>query len=166
MFSTLTNGIRRFIALLSRALQVIVAIGVAVIMFAIIFHITGRYFFGVTHMGTMELVRYTMIWVSLLGAALAFQAYEHVTVNLFERWLSKRLRYKLNIAADALLCTFLAAMIVGGIKISLRNMSQISLGMQIPMGYPYFAIPVGGVSMLLYVLLDMMEKITEIAAPR
>lgn len=51
-------------------------------------------------------------------------------------------------------------MVVGGIEISMRNMAQISLGLQIPMGYPYLAIPVGASFMVLYVLLNVLEDMT------
>lgn len=108
----------------------------------------------------MELLRYTMIWVSLLGAVLAFRANEHVKVNLFKDVLSPHNLLRLNIVANIFLLLFLLAMVVGGIEISMRNMAQISLGLQIPMGYPYLAIPVGASFMVLYVLLNVLEDMT------
>jgi len=147
----------RTINVVDQVLRYVVALGVATILFAIIFHICGRYFFGRTYMGTMELLRYTMIWISLLGAVLAFRANEHVTVNLFKGRLSPGNLLRLSIAAEIFLLVFLLAMVVGGLEISLRNMTQVSLGLQIPMGYPYLAIPVSGSFMILYVLFNVIE---------
>ncbi|MBM9518201.1 TRAP transporter small permease [Desulforhopalus vacuolatus] len=153
------KGLGGTVNVVDQILRYVVAIGVATIMFAIIFHICGRYFWGITYMGTMELLRYTMIWVSLLGAVLAFRAKEHVIVNIFEGRMSPRNLLRLSIVADTFLFVFLLAMVVGGVEISMRNMNQISLGLQIPMGYPYLAIPVGGGFMILYVLLNVVENI-------
>lgn len=156
--SLFNRGLKRVLTIVDRFLSFVIATGVAIIMVAIIFHVIGRYFFGATYMGTMELIRYIMIWVSLLGAVLAFGCNEHVKVTIFENILSRRNYLFMNLAADTLLLVFLGAMVAGGIEISMRNMQQTSLGLQIPMGYPYLAIPMGAGFMILYVFSGMVEK--------
>ncbi len=158
--TTIVEGI---VAIFDRLLRFSVAFGAASIMFAIIFHVVGRYFFGKTYMGTMELIRYTMIWVSLLGAVLAFRSREHVKVSLFRDILSRRNLLRLKIFANLVLIVFLGAMIVGGIEISIRNMAQTSLGLQIPMGYPYAVIPLSGFFMIIYVLANILERMTNLS---
>ena len=147
-----------------RLLRWILALGTALIMFAVIFHVVGRYVFGTTYMGTMELVRYTMIWVALLGAAVAFGTNGHIAVNIIQDRLSKRSALLLHIAGNILLLLFLIVMIIGGFEIAIRNFKQISLGLQIPMFYPYLAIPVGGISMLLYILVRILDSLTQLLA--
>lgn len=159
LLGLVAKGLGGTVNVVDQVLRYVVAIGVATILFSIIFHICGRYFLGRTYMGTMELLRYTMIWISLLGAVLAFRANEHVIVNIFEGRMSPRNLLRLSIVADTFLLIFLIAMVIGGLEISLRNMNQVSLGLQIPMGYPYLAIPVGGGFMILYVLLNTVENI-------
>jgi TRAP-type C4-dicarboxylate transport system permease small subunit len=158
----LTNSLGYVVKIVDRGLRGFVAFGVAAIMFAIIFHVSGRYLFGKTYMGTMELIRYTMIWVSLLGAVLAFRVNEHVKITVFDNLLSARNNLRLGIVAHLFLMIFLVAMVIGGIDISMRNMQQVSLGLQIPMGYPYLAIPVGAGFMILYVLFMVLENMTEL----
>lgn len=152
----ISTGYTGFINRIDLLLRLITGTGVALIMFAIIFHVVGRYLFGKTCMGTMELIRYTMIWVSMLGASVAFRTREHVCVNLFANVLNKRHLNRLRITCNLGLLAFLYAMVSGGAEISIRNLNQISLGMRIPMFYPYLAIPIGAGFMSLYVLEDCL----------
>jgi len=158
-FNAIHSFLRRLISCLDKGVRVILGVGMALIMAAIIFHVVGRYFFGRTYMGTMELVRYTMIWVSILGASAAFATKEHVLIDMLARKLPPRTWRWFRILADLILCAFFISMILGGKTIAIRNFSQTSLGLQIPMFYPYLAIPVGGVLMLLYTLLDVFDSV-------
>ncbi|ACN17799.1 DctQ11 [Desulforapulum autotrophicum HRM2] len=157
---------RTLVGYWERLLRWILALGIALIMFAVVFHVVGRYFFGKTYMGTMELVRYTMIWVALLGAAVAFGSEGHIAVNILQDRLTKRSATWLRIAGNILLGVFLVVMIIGGFEIAVRNLKQISLGLQIPMFYPYLAIPIGGISMLFYVLMNILDSLTQLLSLR
>lgn len=144
---------------LDMTIRGLMALSMALIMASVVFHVFGRYFVGKTYMGTMELVRYTMVWTSMLGAAAAFGAREHVSITFLKSRLSHASWVWLNFIGNALLCLFLVIMIIGGITISIRNLNQTSLGMQISMFYPYLAIPVGGVIIIPYVLSDMLSSL-------
>lgn len=144
---------------LDMALRYLLAISMALIMSLVVFHVFGRYFVGKTYMGTMELVRYTMVWMSMLGAAVAFSAREHVSITFFKTRMTPASWVWLNFAGNAMLCLFLIVMVIGGVAISIRNLNQTSLGMQISMFYPYLAIPVGGSIMIPYVLSDILRNL-------
>ncbi|MBA7571424.1 TRAP transporter small permease [Candidatus Atribacteria bacterium 1244-E10-H5-B2] len=156
----LKGSFQNFVYQLDNVTEIILWIGVSLILFAVVFHVIGRYFFGKTYMGTMELIRYTMIWTSMLGASNAFTSGEHIGMELLKNKVSKRTWWWISILANVLLCIFLIAMLIGGTKLSFINWNQISLGMQIPMFYPYLAIPVGALFMFFHVLLDILNTIT------
>jgi len=156
----LKEGFQNFVYHLDNITEIILWIGLGLILFAIVFHVIGRYFFGKTYMGTMELIRYTMVWTSMLGASNAFTSGEHIGMELLKNKVSKRTWWWISIFANTLLCIFLVAMLIGGIKLSFINWNQISLGMQIPMFYPYLAIPVGALFMFFHVLLNILNTIT------
>jgi len=155
----LKEDFQNFVYRLDNVTEIILWIGVSLILFAVVFHVIGRYFFGKTHMGTMELIRYTMVWTSMLGASNAFTTGEHIGMELLKNKVSKRTWCRISLLANILLCIFLVAMLVGGIKLSFINWNQISLGMQIPMFYPYLAIPIGALFMFFHVLLDILNII-------
>ena len=144
---------------LHKAVSVFLAFGMALIMFLVVFHVFGRYFFGKTYMGTMELVRYTMIWISMLGAAAAFGVKEHPCIDFMRLRMPPRIWVKFNMLGYLMLCLFLIGMIIGGFEIAVKNWHQTSLGLQIPMFYPYLGIPVGGMIILPYVFMDMLNAI-------
>ncbi len=139
-------------------LRYLLAVGMFVIMTAVIFHVCGRYFFGLTYMGTMELVRYTVVWVSMIGTACAFGARDHVCINFLQSRISRRKWFWLHLLGDLMLIAFVVVMIKGGVTISLRNWHQTSLGMQIPMLWPYLAIPLGGLIILPYLFHDLLGR--------
>jgi TRAP-type C4-dicarboxylate transport system permease small subunit len=157
----INNLLQGLVSGLDCGIRALLAVGMGVIMSAIIFHVVGRYFFGWTYMGTMELVRYTMIWVSILGAAAAFTSKEHVVINMLSKKLPERVWFWCRIGGDLILCGFFVAMIYGGQSLAIRNFNQTSLGLQIPMFYPYLAIPVGGGLMLLYSLADLLNILVD-----
>jgi TRAP-type C4-dicarboxylate transport system permease small subunit len=107
----------------------------------------------------MEFIRYSMIWVALLGAAVAFGSNEHVYISFFQNKFPKNIWFWISIIAKIFLVFFLGIMIIGGTKLSINNLNQISLGLQIPMFYSYIAIPIGGLVMLPYILLNMINSI-------
>ena len=148
-----------FLKVQDRVIRLVLAVGMAIILFAVVFHVFGRYFFGKTYMGTMELVRYTMIWVSMLGTASAFGVKEHPCITFFEERVSPRMWLLFHLSGYLMLCLFLVVMIIGGFQISMKNWHQISLGLQIPMLFPYLAIPVGGIVMLPYIAMDMLSAV-------
>jgi len=155
------NSLHTLVSGIDRLVRFLLGTGMVVIMVAIVFHVVGRYLFGKTYMGTMELIRYIMIWVSILGASAAFSNKEHVIIDMLSCKVPKKLWFWSRFGGDLLLCCFFVAMIIGGQSIAIRNLSQTSLGLQIPMFYPYLAIPVGGVLMLLYTLLDLLNTLTD-----
>ncbi len=158
LFRNLMNGL---VSCLDRVVRVLLAAGMSIILSAIIFHVVGRYLFSMTYMGTMELVRYTMIWVSILGAVAAFTCKEHVIIEMLSNKFPERIWFWCRIGADLSLCAFFVAMIYGGQLLAIRNLAQTSLGLQIPMFYPYLAIPVGGCLMLLYTLSDLFNTFVD-----
>lgn len=150
------------IALLDKLIRFFLAIGMGIIMFAVVFHVFGRYFIGKTHMGTMELVRYTMVWVTMIGTSAAFGSGDHVAITFFKERVPKAAWFWFNFTGNTVLCLFLVIMIIGGVEISFNNLNQTSLGLQISMFYPYLAIPVGGCIMLPYILSNLLENYIEL----
>lgn len=155
IFVWLSSGLKY----LDVTIRSLLALCMVLIVSLVVFHVFGRYFFGKTYMGTMELVRYSLVWMSMLGAAAAFGAREHVSITFLKNRLSQASWVWLNFVGSALLCLFLVVMIIGGITIAIRNLNQTSLGMQISMFYPYLAIPVGGFLMLPYILSEMLQNL-------
>lgn len=160
IYLTLSRGLKY----LDKAICYLLAFSMALMLALVVFHVFGRYFVGKTYMGTMELVRYSMVWMAMLGAAAAFGAREHVSITFLKDRIMPVSWFWLNFLGNIMLCVFLIVMIIGGVVISIRNQNQTSLGMQISMFYPYLAIPIGGAIMIPYVLSDILRDFLSLFA--
>jgi len=154
----LRNPLQGLLNWIDPIVRLLIGAGMALILGAVVFHVVGRYFFGRTYMGTLELVRYTTVWVSILGASAAFGSKEHVVIDALAEKVPKHIWFWFRLLADLILCVFFVVMIIAGQRMAIQDFSQTSLGLQIPMFYPYLAIPVGGVLMLLYTLVDILNS--------
>jgi TRAP-type C4-dicarboxylate transport system permease small subunit len=101
---------------------------------------------------TDETMRYSMVWVTFLaGSGLVFRR-EHMATALFDHPRFEPIRRVVQAIIMLSIAAFAAVMTWNGWSLALRNAVQLSPSAQIPMIYPYIAIPVGGVLVLVYAL--------------
>jgi TRAP-type transport system small permease protein len=109
-----------------------------------------------------EYSRFGIIWVVMLGAAVAFDQGAHVAID-FTDTMPPRTQRIVRSAGYICGIAFVAVLAWQGFRLSFATMRQISPALGIPVGYAYLAIPVGAVIMtvqsLLFALLpDVREK--------
>ncbi|MFC4714414.1 TRAP transporter small permease [Planococcus dechangensis] len=108
-----------------------------------------RFVLGSPLAWTEELARYSLIWLTFLGAAYAMSLKAHigmeVFVNLF-RTPGKKALY--TVASIASLMFFLL-MVVEGYSLAMQGMSQSSPVLRIPMGAIYMIIPISGAILII-----------------
>lgn len=109
---------------------------------------------------TDELARYLLIWLSLLGSAYMVGEKEHIAINI----LSKKLSIKLQsvIVNSSILIFAITVMIIGGmyLVVTVLSLDQLSATLQIPMGYIYLAIPLSGILISFYSVVNISESFT------
>lgn len=121
------------------------------------FQVVGRYVFGKSYFWAEELARFSMVWIAFLGAAVAVSLKAHTRIDFFINLLPPKPRKFVemfdNIACFAfiVLVTYYSIDIV---KISMRNLST---GLRVPLGYVYIALPVSGVLMMVYFLVQIFS---------
>lgn len=143
----------RVSALLTRMVQATEALS-AVLIIVILVCNAAQIFFRyvlVRPLGfTEETMRYSMVWVAFLaGSALVFRR-EHMAVSPFEHRRLARLRPVANAINMISTAVFAGLLIRYGFPLALRNGTELSPSAQIPMIYPYIAVPIGGVLILFY----------------
>ena len=137
----LVEGINKVVHIILIALMVVLVISVFC-------QITFR-FFDHSIAWTEELARYSMIWMTFLGAAYALATRAHIGMELLvDR--SQGMMKQIFIVVAAVVClVFFVMMVVNGFELSMRVMSQPSAVLQIPMGIVYSVIPVSGFILIL-----------------
>jgi C4-dicarboxylate transporter DctQ subunit len=111
-----------------------------------------RYFFKMSLFWVEEFIRYAMIWISFVGAAVCFRRGIHFGVDLILRVKSRFFVRAVRIVIETacfVFCGFLLKYSVDLVLFS-REMGQISPAMRVPLWVIYIIIPLTSLLALLY----------------
>jgi TRAP-type C4-dicarboxylate transport system permease small subunit len=114
-----------------------------------------------------EIARFLLIWITLLGGAVAFGEKAHLGVDYFIEKLDEGAQKFMAIFGQFVILVFAVSIfIIGGTNIVLRNMGQTApalgpkFGLQ--MGHVYLALPIAGS----LIIIIAVEQILELALAR
>lgn len=96
-----------------------------------------------------ELGRYLFVWISFMGAAAGVRYQVHLGIDIMEKILPETAYRYVVVLVNLIIQVFLAVIIFWGFKILGVIRFQTSPSMHIPMIYPYMAVPVGSIFMLI-----------------
>jgi TRAP-type C4-dicarboxylate transport system permease small subunit len=152
---------RQIKKILDRCLELLVMGVVGVLVVAVLWQVFSRYVLQSPSKWTEELATFLLIWVALLGAAVATGRGAHLGIDYFVQKLPPRDRMGAEIFA--FLCIALFAffvMILGGAELvrMTLDLKQKSPALGIQMGYVYLAVPISGFFMLLYSVIGLSER--------
>ncbi|MHB1007291.1 MAG: TRAP transporter large permease [Chloroflexota bacterium] len=105
-----------------------------------------------------ELSRYIFAYIVYLGAALATHRRGHMAVDVVVKKIPARLRDGWHIAIDAIVATVLLFALVSGWQFTVASEILISTAMKIPTSYFFFCVPLGAGLMLLFLVLDPLDR--------
>lgn len=124
------------------------------------YQIVTRYFFNRPSTVSEELLTYAFTWMALLASAYVFGKRDHMRMGFLADKLIGAPRKYLEITIDLL--TFLLAavvMVYGGISITKLTMIQTTASLRVPMGYIYVIVPVTGVLIMLFSLMNAADML-------
>jgi C4-dicarboxylate transporter DctQ subunit len=104
-----------------------------------------------------EVARYLLIWTVFLSSGLAIRRGAHIAVDILPTTLKGKARSVLLTVNWCAVGTLLGILLFYGARMARLNMSQMSSALQMPMGIPYLAIPVGAGIMLIEVGVQIAE---------
>ncbi len=96
-----------------------------------------------------EASRYLFVWISFMGAAAGVRYQVHLGIDLMEKILPAGSYRMVVILVNLIIQVFLLMIIYWGFKILGVIQFQESPSMHISMRYPYMAVPVGSIFMLI-----------------
>lgn len=91
-----------------------------------------------------EMIRFLFVWASCVGAAVGVKEHIHIGIDVLTNLLPKLGQRIVAMIVQVILCGFDVFLIKFGVNLVNQTMKQPSAGLQIPMGYVYWAIPVLG----------------------
>lgn len=112
---------------------------------------------------TEEILRYLLVWTTMVGGAYAYGRRKHLSINMLAKKLSARGQKVLDIFVQAVVIAFcVVVMIVGDLRLVETTFNQISSALHLPMPYVYASILVGGVLIIFYAIIFIFEDIKAI----
>ncbi|MGY6549886.1 MAG: TRAP transporter small permease [Roseinatronobacter sp.] len=141
---------------LAAILKPVVALGMAALIFVITAQIVSRVFFT-AFAWTEEVARFLLIWLTFLGAALAWQQGRHIAVKVLVERLPPGQRHIVQMAALAVVCGFALALAWLGWSFMEVSAFQRSPSLRLRMTYVYLVIPVAAGLIAWFSLTDILR---------
>lgn len=151
------HKIRKIIdVILSSACAIIFAAMVVIVTYQIV----TRFIFRSPSTVSEELLTYSFTWMALLSSAYVFGKRDHMRMGFMADKAGPGGQKILGILSEILIMVLAASvMIYGGVTITHLTMTQSTASLGIPMGVVYTIIPISGVLIVLYSILNLIDLI-------
>ena len=150
---------------LDTLLETLTAFSMAVLVIDVTWQVITRFILKNPSNWTEELATFLMIWVGLLGAAVALNRGAHLGIDYFVGKLAVKKRLFTELFVFACTAAFsISVLLLGGLRlVSITFMQgQISPALKIPMGYVYLSVPIAGFFIALYSIEFFIETVIKI----
>lgn len=137
---------------LNEKIRCVAGVFMGIMTILVIIQVFYRYVLGDPLTGSQELAIFSMVWVVMLGATIAFRNRSHIAVNLVVDMFPPLTQRIVRCVSYALILVFLGILGVQGWSLTMRAMLQISPSTHIPVGYIAVSIPICAVVSALYIL--------------
>jgi len=150
---------------LDKSLDFITAFTMGVLVLDVTWQVITRFILKDPSSWTEELATYLMIWVGLLGAAVALNRGAHLGIDYFVEKLDEKKRLFTEAFVFLSVSIFaLSVLFVGGIQLVSETFQfgQTAPATGIKLGYVYIAVPISGFFIALYSIEFLTETIIKI----
>ncbi|HRR33777.1 MAG TPA: TRAP transporter small permease [Kiritimatiellia bacterium] len=143
---------------LVRALEVLIIAMVALLTLTVLWGVFTRFVMGRQAEYTDELARLLLVWVSMIGAALAFGEKAHLGVDFFVNHLHPEARKTLSVAVQVIIVALaFTVFIAGGWSLAMAQMGQeLPTLRPLTRGMVYLSLPVAGGFIALFALENLV----------
>lgn len=132
------------------------------VMFVLVFsQVLARYLFSVSFAWIDEVVGFSMIWLTYLGAGLALREGRLVGFDLIQKKLPGKIERGLRILIGLVILVFMFALIYWGFRFSMFGLHKETNVLQVSRAIPYAGIPVGSLFLSLHLILFFGRFISE-----
>lgn len=147
---------------MTRALEAVIVAAMALLVADVVWGVFTRYALGQQAKWSEELARFLLVWVALLGGAVAFGTKAHLGVDYFVDHLHPAAR-KLTAVVSHLVVLFFAGEVLlhGGTQVVREALilEQTTPALGWKMGHVYLALPIAGLFVVLYTVENLVETL-------
>jgi len=142
---------------LFQGLEFVVFVLVIAILTLVATQVFTRYVLHIPVNWLEEAARMSLVWLVMIGAAVAAERKEHYLIDIILRILPARLALVTLTLTNILGIAFLVVLAVTGYAYFRSGMSATYVSLNVPRGYIYAAIPIGSVLMIFSLLSQSIE---------
>ena len=144
-------------SILNKILDVLAGSSMAVMVILTTYQVITRYIFKSPSTWSEELVGYLFGWSTLFGATIVSGERGHMNIPILIDRFNPTLRKAFHIFGEGIALLFSAAILVfGGIQVSRLAMGQQTSSLGVAVGVFYWAMPMCGVVILLYSIMNII----------
>ena len=147
---------------LTQGLELFIVATMALLVADVVWGVFTRYALGEQAQWSEELARFLLVWVSLLGGAVAFRTKAHLGVDFFVNHLHPDARKVMAVVAHLVVLFFAGAVLLLGGASVVREaliLEQTTPALGWKMGYVYLVLPISGFFVALYTVENLMETL-------
>ena len=145
-------------AVLNRVLSVLCKALFAFMTLLAVYQVATRYLFNSPSSFSEELLSYSFAWLAMLAAVLVFGERDHMRLSFFSDKVTGEKAIALAALTEVLIMLFASLVLIyGGSTIVVLALPQVTASLGIPMGYVYLIMPVSGVLIVLYNIINLTE---------
>jgi TRAP-type C4-dicarboxylate transport system permease small subunit len=162
---TPTGVLRRVEATICLAIKVVLGVLLSAMIMLVFMNVIFRYFLNNAIAWSEEISRFMMIWVSFLGANIAFVKNEHLGLDLLVRALPKKAAQALVVVADLLVLFAISFIVLGGTSLAQQTLESgwTSPATETPYGLIYLVVPFSGILLFFQGLIKLIENVGVLA---
>jgi len=149
---------------LCRLLEAALIVAVLVLVLDVLWGVFTRKIMGDQAQWSEELARFLLIWISLLGGAVAFGERAHLGVDYFVGKLAPEAKRFMAVFVQIIVLIFAATIFLfGGARVVLDTLAvgQDTPALGIEKGYVYLALPIAGIFMTLFAIEQLVEVLLD-----
>ena len=144
-------------SVLNKALNLLAGLSMTVMVILTTYQVIVRYIFNSPSTWSEELVGYIFGWSTMLGATLISGERGHMNIPVLVDRMNPPLRKAFHIIWEVVAFLFSASILVfGGFQVSKLAMGQQTSSLGVAVGVFYWVMPVCGVVILLYSILNII----------
>lgn len=144
----------------NKIIEVLLVIIFGLLVIDVLWQVFSRYLLNMSFAFTEEFARFSLIWLSILGAAYLNAKREHLSMDFLYKKFNPATKKKLSLVIEVLIFLFaLIIMVIGGFNLvyTTLHLNQLSGTLRIPLGYIYAIFPICGLLIMCFSVCHMFK---------
>jgi TRAP-type C4-dicarboxylate transport system permease small subunit len=151
----------RIYLILNKTIETLLVVIFGLLVIDVVWQVVSRYVVGQSSSFTEEFARFSLIWLTVLGAAYINGSKEgHLSMDFLLSKLPAEKKARRQKVIQILMALFaLIIMVLGGgnLVYTTLTLGQISSALQIPLGFVYAIVPISGVMIIFFSIYNIKK---------